>query len=62
MTTGLRKVRITGGEPLLRKDVAKLIRMIRSVGPNLDLAMTTNGVLLKRHAPELIAAGLNRVW
>ena len=61
MTTGLRKVRITGGEPLLRKDVTKLIRMIRSVGPNLDLAMTTNGVLLSRHAPELIAAGLNRV-
>ena len=61
MESGLRKVRITGGEPLLRKDVVKLIEMLRSVDSNIDLAMTTNGVLLKRHAADLLKAGLNRV-
>lgn len=61
LRVGLRKVRLTGGEPLLRKDVTKLIRMLRSEGPDLDIAMTTNGVLLKRNAEALFKAGLNRV-
>ncbi len=61
LPTGLRKVRLTGGEPLLRRDITTLIAMIREVGPDLDLALTTNGVLLKRHAVGLREAGLDRV-
>ena len=40
---GLRKIRITGGEPLIRKDIATLIEMLRGLDPQLDLALTTNG-------------------
>ena len=58
---GLEKVRITGGEPLLRRDLTKLITMIRTISPTLDLALTTNGSLLSRHAQDLKRAGLNRV-
>ena len=58
---GLEKVRITGGEPLLRKDITKLIAMIRQCGPNLDIALTTNGSLLARFASKLKQAGLDRV-
>ena len=61
LPTGLRKVRLTGGEPLLRRDITTLIAMIREVGPDLDLALTTNGVLLKRHAVGLRKSGLDRV-
>ncbi|MCP4245791.1 MAG: radical SAM protein, partial [bacterium] len=49
------------GEPLLRKDLPELIAMLRTAGPELDIAMTTNGVLLPRHAEALAAAGLDRV-
>ena len=55
---GLTKVRLTGGEPLLRRDVCSFIEMLPK---ELDLAMTTNGILLERFAVELAAAGLNRV-
>jgi cyclic pyranopterin phosphate synthase len=58
---GLKKVRITGGEPLMRKDISKLISMIRKLDSDLDIAMTTNGVLLRRHITSLKEAGLNRV-
>ena len=58
---GLEKVRITGGEPLLRKDICKLISMIRNCGPNLDIAMTTNGSLLGKFAQQLANSGLDRV-
>lgn len=58
---GLEKVRITGGEPLLRRDLTTLVRMIRALDEDLDLALTTNGSLLNRHARELKSAGLNRV-
>lgn len=58
---GLRKVRITGGEPLIRKDIATLIEMLRALDPQLDLALTTNGILLAKHAKTLKEAGLNRV-
>ena len=61
LPTGLRKVRLTGGEPLLRRDITTLIAMIREVGPDLDLALTTNGVLLKTHAIGLRESGLDRV-
>ena len=58
---GLKKVRITGGEPLLRKDICLLISMIRKLDPELDIAMTTNGTLLGKYANKLLNAGLNRV-
>ena len=58
---GLQKIRITGGEPLLRRDLDVLIGLLRTVHPEADLALTTNGVLLERHAVRLLEAGLNRV-
>ena len=58
---GLRKVRITGGEPLLRKDICKLISMIRECDSNLDIALTTNGSLLGKFASNLVKSGLDRV-
>lgn len=58
---GVRKVRITGGEPLLRRDVADLVGLLRKTGPDLDLAMTTNGLMLERHLPSLHQAGLDRL-
>ncbi|MGN7471346.1 GTP 3',8-cyclase MoaA [Brevibacillus sp. SAFN-007a] len=58
---GVRKVRITGGEPLMRKDLPVLIRMLRNIEGVQDIAMTTNGSLLVRHAPALREAGLDRV-
>lgn len=58
---GIRKIRITGGEPLVRKDLPKLIRMITEIGGVEDIGMTTNGVLLHQFAKELKEAGLNRV-
>lgn len=61
MSCGLQKVRLTGGEPLLRRNMVDLVTMLRGVGPELDLAMTTNGALLKDHAAGLQEAGLDRV-
>ena len=58
---GVKKIRITGGEPLMRRDLPALIRMIRQVEGVEDIAMTTNGSLLAKHAEELKAAGLDRV-
>ena len=58
---GLKKVRITGGEPLLRKDICLLISMIRNLDSELEIAMTTNGTLLGKYANKLFQAGLNRV-
>lgn len=58
---GLKKIRITGGEPLLRKDLVKLIEMIRELESSIDIAITTNGVLLSKYAHELAKAGLSRV-
>jgi len=58
---GIRKVRLTGGEPLVRKDIAHLARNLSSIDGIEDLAMTTNGVLLEKAAAKLKAAGLNRV-
>lgn len=58
---GVKKIRLTGGEPLLRRGVEDLVAMIASVPGIEDLAMTTNGILLNHHAAGLAAAGLNRV-
>jgi len=57
---GIEKIRLTGGEPLMRKDVDKLIAMLSDIG-GLDLTLTTNGSLLARKAVALRAAGLKRV-
>ncbi len=58
---GVQKIRITGGEPLMRKDVATLISRISKINGIDDIAMTTNGVLLPKYAKELKEAGLKRV-
>lgn len=58
---GIREVRLTGGEPLVRKGVCRLVEMLASVPGIDDLAMTTNGVLLPEHAEALKAAGLSRL-
>jgi GTP 3',8-cyclase len=58
---GVDKVRLTGGEPLLRRDLDRLVRLLAANPRIQDLAMTTNGVLLAEQAPALRAAGLHRV-
>ncbi len=58
---GVTKVRLTGGEPLLRRDLPDLVRMLRAVPGIADLTLTTNGSRLARHAAALAAAGLDRV-
>jgi len=58
---GVKKIRITGGEPLMRRDLPVLVRMIRAVEGVEDIAMTTNGSLLKKYAKPLKEAGLDRV-
>lgn len=58
---GVDKVRLTGGEPLLRKDLDRLVAMLAADSRIRDLALTTNGVLLAEQAPALRAAGLHRV-
>ncbi len=58
---GISKIRITGGEPLVRKGIVDLIQQIAAVPGISDLAMTTNGILLPKYAADLKAAGLNRV-
>ena len=58
---GVRKVRITGGEPLARKHISRLIASIREVPWIDDLSLTTNGVLLEHYASELAGAGLHRI-
>jgi len=58
---GVKKVRITGGEPLLREDLDKFIKMIYDYAPEADLAMTSNAYLLKEVAQKLKDAGLKRI-
>jgi cyclic pyranopterin phosphate synthase len=61
VTLGVRKLRITGGEPLVRKDLPKLIKRLAAIEGIEDLALTTNGVLLAEQARELYDAGLRRI-
>ncbi len=58
---GVRKLRLTGGEPLLRSGLADLVGELSSIEGVADLALTTNGVLLAQHAAPLAAHGLRRV-
>ncbi len=58
---GTRKIRLTGGEPLLRRDLEKLIGQLRVTVPEAELTLTTNGSLLTRHAADLRRAGLHRI-
>ena len=61
ITLGVDKVRLTGGEPLLRRDVPELIKLLAAKPALRDLALTTNGVLLAEQAESLKVAGLGRV-
>ena len=58
---GIRKVRITGGEPLVRQDIEELIFRLREIPEIRELALSTNGVFLKNRAGKLKKAGLDRV-
>ena len=57
---GVRRIRLTGGEPLLRRQLHHLVAMIRQIPGIEDIAMTTNGHLLAQQAEEMVAAGLTR--
>jgi cyclic pyranopterin phosphate synthase len=61
VTLGIRKLRITGGEPLVRRDLPVLIRRLSAIAGVEDLALTTNGVLLPKLAEPLYEAGLRRI-
>jgi cyclic pyranopterin phosphate synthase len=58
---GVTDIRLTGGEPLVRRDFPKLVEMLAGVDGIEDLSLTTNGYLLERDAAALVAAGINRV-
>jgi cyclic pyranopterin phosphate synthase len=58
---GVARVRLTGGEPLLRRNLDRLVSMLAAIPGIEDISLTTNGLLLARHAGVLAAAGLNRV-
>jgi cyclic pyranopterin phosphate synthase len=60
-TLGVDRIRLTGGEPLLRHDLPTLVALLRRHAGVRDIALTTNGILLARQAEQLQAAGLNRV-
>jgi cyclic pyranopterin phosphate synthase len=60
VSLGVRSLKITGGEPTVRADLPTLVRMFREVGPDLDISITTNGVLLDRLAAPLAEAGVDR--
>lgn len=61
VSRGITKVRLTGGEPLVRKGITELVSMLASIEGIEDLSMTTNGILLDRFAGDLKKAGLKRV-
>lgn len=59
--SGIRSIKVTGGEPLMRQDLPMLIRMLRSLDSRLDISLTTNGYVLSKHAKALAASGVDRV-
>ena len=61
IANGITKVRLTGGEPLVRKNIVELVAMLVRIEGLEDLSMTTNGTLLTKYAADLKQAGLNRI-
>jgi cyclic pyranopterin phosphate synthase len=61
VSIGIEQIRLTGGEPLVRRDVPELIRLLHSIGGLRSLSLTTNGLLLKQQARGLAEAGLTRI-
>ncbi len=61
VSLGIKKIRLTGGEPLLRKDLEELIAYLRSLSLDLEIAITTNGVLLEAKTENLKSCGLNSI-
>jgi cyclic pyranopterin phosphate synthase len=58
---GVRSIRLTGGEPLVRRDLSRLIRAIAAIPGIDDIALSTNGLLLEAQLPDLVGAGLHRI-
>ena len=58
---GIRKIRLTGGEPLVRRGILDLCRYIKAIDPDIELSLTTNGILLEQIAAELKSAGADRL-
>src|SRR3989338_1275238 len=58
---GIKKIRVTGGEPLVRKDIIKLIEQLVDISGIEEVALTTNGIYLSRFAAGLKEAGINRI-
>jgi cyclic pyranopterin phosphate synthase len=58
---GVRKIRVTGGEPLIRKNISYLIASLKAIKGIEDISLTTNGILLEKYAGKLADAGLNRI-
>ncbi len=61
VSIGIEQIRLTGGEPLVRRDVPELVRQLRKIEGLRSLSLTTNGILLKQQARALAEAGLNRI-
>ena len=61
VSLGVNKIRLTGGEPLVRRDITSLIKQISDIEGINDIALTTNGVNLKEHAETLKMSGLSRL-
>ncbi|HEX2239956.1 MAG TPA: GTP 3',8-cyclase MoaA [Actinomycetota bacterium] len=61
VAAGVRSIKLTGGEPLVRRELAELVRALRALGDHLDISLTTNGYLLADAAGDLAVAGLDRV-
>lgn len=61
MQIGVRRVRLTGGEPLLRRDLPNLVELLAGLEPKLDLSLTTNGVRLNQFLEPLKSSGLQRI-
>src|SRR3954451_3588490 len=61
VSLGVEDVRLTGGEPLVRREFPRLVSMLSGIEGLHDLSLTTNGYLLERQADDLVAAGINRV-
>jgi GTP 3',8-cyclase len=57
---GVTEIRLTGGEPTVRKDLPRLVRMLAAIDELEEISLTTNGYLLERHAEALVGAGVNR--